>query len=652
MLFNEKLKTIMNISNCSSSDIIDFTHIDPSLLSRYKSGKRIPRYHCKELDLIADSIAHYSRLNNKKEEVLELISSNSIHTPKSSASINEVIYNWFQEDDSKLAPVRKYIKKQPNNLIKAYESENLYDIAEITTTNNDNILKGSKLISYKLNMVLDALNISSAFLAMDLSLETELINNYRSGKKLLTDDKELLFSITNSLVNHIKSVYQLSVVLCMLGLSENSIHLDETEEIIPHLHNWLLNTDEESIPSMHTDCSQKISRFKLTNNPYSSLPRLPRFDDFDYKTNQTFYSTNGIRQAIIRFLSYISSLDTPRNIYIYTDQNTDWLTQDSDFNKLWNYYIVDILAKGNKIKIIHSLEQNLTDILISIENWLPLYMSGLIEPYYCSSGCYDPRFSHTILAAEDLVSVSASYVTGTEGHARYNYSTDISEINYLIDQFYSLRSMSLPLAEKFTSTLNDLSSYKLKEVESYKSDTISLLTSPSVCTMPESLVNTIIERLNIHETIKEQLLSLYKEKSANFFNLLKTNPVTELCTLPTSKNLIQNKFLTNLALISCPISIYYTHEDFNEHLRNIIKIMKDYPNYKFVPIKHAPYKDIQFIIKKGYLAIALKVEDPGIAFVFKNPLMCSIFEKYFNIYAEPIIQTREKTIQALEEYLI
>ncbi len=652
MLFYEKLKTIMNISNCSSSDIIDFTHIDPSLLSRYKNGKRVPRYNCKELELIADSLAHYSRLNNKNEDVLDLIHTNSTKKTKSSKSINELINNWFHEEDSKLGVVRKYVKKQSTSLVKPYDTESFYDISQSPNISNTNDLKGSELISYKLNMVLDALNISSAFLAMDLSLETELINNYRSGKKTLLDEKELLLSITNSLVNHIKSVYQLSIVLCMLGLSENSIHLDETEEIIPHLHNWLLDTNEDSIPVMNNDCSQKINRFKLTNNPYSSLPRIPRFDDFDYKTNQIFYSTRGIRQAIIRFLSYISSLDSPRNIYIYTDQNTDWLTKDSDFNKLWNYYIVDILAKGNKIKIIHSLEQNLTDILISIENWLPLYMSGLIEPYYCSSGCYDPRFSHTILAAEDLVSISASYVSGTESHARYNYSVDISEINYLIDQFYSLRGMSLPLAEKFTSTISDLSTYKLKEIESYKSNTMSLLTSPSVCTMPESLIKKILDSLNLTDVLKNQLLDIYKEKVLNFMELLKTNQVTELCTLPTSKTLIQNKFKTNLALISCPLNIYYTYDDFKEHLENIIRLMKEFPNYKFIPIKHAPYKDIQFIIKKGFLAIALKTDDPSIAFVFKNPLMCTIFEKYFNIYSEPTIQTREKTIETLEEYLI
>ena len=41
-----------------------------------------------------------------------------------------------------------------------------------------------------------------------------------------------------------------------------------------------------------------------------------------------------------------------------------------------------VILKGNRIRIIHTVSRALNEIFDAITQWLPLYLTGSIEPYY------------------------------------------------------------------------------------------------------------------------------------------------------------------------------------------------------------------------------------------------------------------------------
>ena len=129
---------------------------------------------------------------------------------------------------------------------------------------------------------------------------------------------------------------------------------------------------------------------------------------------------------------------------MYSDENLDWMTADQSFREKWALLMSACVRNGTKIRIIHNIRRDLDEMSAAIINWMPLYMSGMIESYYCTrSG--ESRFSHTLFLCPGEYCIGASHVIGTESNGIYHYYTDKDELNICREQFDALLSVSRPL---------------------------------------------------------------------------------------------------------------------------------------------------------------------------------------------------------------
>jgi hypothetical protein len=121
------------------------------------------------------------------------------------------------------------------------------------------------------------------------------------------------------------------------------------------------------------------------------------------------------------------------------------MLKDEKFNRDWASLMAVCVSNGIKIKIIHNIERNLSEMTEAIEAWLPLYMAGTIEPYYCNKQNGN-RFSHTMFICPDVAAITACLVKGTEDKGLYRYCTDEDELDYHINSFNTLLTDCEPLA--------------------------------------------------------------------------------------------------------------------------------------------------------------------------------------------------------------
>ena len=80
----------------------------------------------------------------------------------------------------------------------------------------------------------------------------------------------------------------------------------------------------------------------------------------------------------------------------------------------------------------------------AINSWLPLYMSGMIEPYYCKKPD-EGRFSHTVFLYPDVACIEACHVRGYEGEGIYRYYVDQKHLALMKKAFAGLLQSSEPL---------------------------------------------------------------------------------------------------------------------------------------------------------------------------------------------------------------
>ena len=58
------------------------------------------------------------------------------------------------------------------------------------------------------------------------------------------------------------------------------------------------------------------------------------------------------------------------------------MAQDVEFGKKWMHAIAIMLKKGLHLNIIHNLDRPFNEMMLGLESWLPIYMTGQVFPYF------------------------------------------------------------------------------------------------------------------------------------------------------------------------------------------------------------------------------------------------------------------------------
>ena len=72
--------------------------------------------------------------------------------------------------------------------------------------------------------------------------------------------------------------------------------------------------------------------------------------------------------------------------------------------------------------------------------------------------------------------------------------------------------------------------------------------------------------------------------------------------------------------------VFYSWEDYREHLNQIQEYKKEHPNYTIVDTMVSPFRNIQIYIHEGEWVIVSKNKAPAIHFLIRHPKMRSAFE--------------------------
>ena len=170
-----------------------------------------------------------------------------------------------------------------------------------------------------------------------------------------------------------------------------------------------------------------------------------------------------MQEATLRFLLSVIRSDADR-VCLYSDQNMDWMLSDSTYLMKWAALMGECVKKGVRICIIHNIDRNLGEMVEAIGMWLPLYMSGMIEPYFCKKP-KDPRFSHSLFLCKEHFCIEANHVIGTEAEGISYYRNDREHLKLAAYAFEKLLESSQTLIRFIPAGEHIPSSVKINEKE-------------------------------------------------------------------------------------------------------------------------------------------------------------------------------------------
>lgn len=616
MNFSDKINHIFNVLGCSNAAIARLSKIDPSLISRFRTGSRQPKATSVQFKQFCKGIVNYAQKNELTEKLRQECNLSGTGNP------DDEINAFLNEN---VETVNKFCKKAPH----------------VTYV----------LFSEKLNILMNRLDISNIRLARALNVDTSLVSRFRNGLRTPPKNSSLTVNLCSYLYKAVKMNGYKHEFFELIGtpITEAQINEDEIKAIFI---NWLFDEDGTHYTGDVDSFLEKLDSMNAAALPLYPLSEKTEAPDILQDIKNEYIGTDGLRKAVLRFLGTVATTDRKHIIKLYSNKKLNWLSSDPVFLQKWAALMYAVLRNKNQIKIIHYIERNLSEMLIGIEKWIPLYMSGLIEGFFCKSEA-DTKFSHTIFVAPETAGIYGSFVSGTEDSGIYQYAGTPDRVQYYEKQFDALLSMSQPLVQVFRKDKTNDFLFCKGEISKAQGNMKRLLQAPSLATVPTSLLERMLRRADVEQKELACIMNVHENCVRHLERDLKNGHVMEYVVFPEDETLFAGNVRLNLYDAFTEKAVYYTPEEYSEHIKAIIALLEK-SIYEIAPLPESPFENIQILVKENSGAMVQKTNRSITVFRFSHPSMCKALSEYIDAIGQRNklqISGKEELIKYLGKYL-
>ncbi len=621
MMFKSKLNSIFNNMEFSNVEVARTGGLDASLISRFRTGKRIPSKGSHQIYCLCKGLAKTAEEHGSLDQLCALLKIDAINDIE---SITDQLLLWFETPDLKKERMSKNEDPQAKST------------------------RRIKAFSEKLNALMVAFDISNIKLAQVMHIDASLVSRFRTGMRVPTASSWFPEQFCQWLVKKIKSYSYDNVKELLSPLIGDPVP-KKTTELKKKLLQWMQSeqeTDEAIITSSFLDkLSSYEPIFEVPANFIESFPIIPD----SQADSEIFYGIEGLRKAVIQFLTIAAVQDEPGTLYLYSDQPLDWMTGDPEFAKLWTSLMSMVLYKKNQIYIIHNIHRSLSEMFDAIQKWIPLYMTGLIKPYYIRNK-QNSNFCQTKFILSQKCSINSSFVHGTHDSAEYEFCTEKNRVEYHHRQFYELlNNNSFHLVTVFSLRNPDDFHQFTKAPLNKSGNEIHLRYTIPISTMPDETFERILLRSNLSPEEKAFAEEYRNNNVADLIHSLKKYSITDLISIPNKNDIKSHKVKIDLPKPIIGKTLYYEEAEFSSHVANIKRLLLDNENYHLYILPESPFENVFISVLGEAQSIVVKIDNHATLFLFNHPLMNRAFSSYLNSIAEKVMPgdyNRYKTIDS------
>ncbi|MBO4862791.1 MAG: transcriptional regulator [Eubacterium sp.] len=436
-----QLSKLLKELDLSGKELADYSGINPSIVSRIKTAERSPKPSSSTISKLLDGLILYVSTKHQEATIRNFLLENDINP---SDDLKKDIISYLYQNSTE---------------------------AVLSMENNKNKNINFKHFAEKLNAVMDLTNLSNIKLSKNLNVDPSYISRFRKGERIPKANSILLEKLCQYLYDRAVSHDQLDQLCEMIKLTDYQL-MDEGT-VYSSFKDWLCDFSRSSLAIMQL--LKSISTF----SPVTST-KLPSYNDVAKPSiidEDTLYyvGESGIQDASERFLVTVIEKNVPE-VWLYSDEPINWMTSSPVFYIKWVVLMSELVKKGVKIKIIHNIERDATEMVMAIQSWMPLYVSGCVEPYY-SNIRLGKRFSHTIFIAPGTCAITSDAIQGYSAESIYTFHRDEKVLSHYEKQFDRMLKDCNPLAQIYSGTGNTYTNEN--KLESSELDNISIAVTSS-----------------------------------------------------------------------------------------------------------------------------------------------------------------------------
>ncbi len=559
------------------------------LLNKYLKEFNCSSKKLSELTNISPSVISRYRSNQRTPEL------NSIQTQKIIETLTLLSNNKYQKEDIEKEIINS-LKKDDFN----YDnfSKNLNELINVLKINLKDM---SKYTSYDSSHI-SRIRYSKAKPSEPIEFAKK-VTNYITNKYTSPEDIKKLIDILN-----INDLTNLQDELLMFLINNKKLSTDKIENFLTNLDNFNLNDYIKAI---------KFDELKIPNIPF-----------YITKT-KNYYGLEEMKKGELDFFKG-TVLTKNKNVFMCSDMPMEDMAKDIEFGKKWMFGIACMLKKGIHLNIIHNLDRPFNEMMLGLESWIPIYMTGGITPYYFKD--IKTNIYQNLTYVSDTLALSGESINGYHSKGKYYLTNNKKEVEYYQEKSKNLLKKASSLMEiykekePFNKFLNDY--YKINETRT------RYLSSLPLFTISDTLLTSILKRNKLNKTDIDTILNYKNECFINYTNILTTSSITDnihILTKEEFKNSPSNLLLSDIFYNK---RITYTYEEYLSHLKETETFSKKNHNYKLNKLTYLTFKNITITIVNKKFVIISKEENPTIHFIIRHPKLVNAISNFKPIVKE------------------
>ena len=567
MTFSEQLNAYISELNCTAKELTDVSGLSASVLSRYRTGSRVPTTDSEQFMQLVQGIATIANERGYAEFTVE--------------KIQKTLEDCLQDATF------------------PYE-----------------------LFQINFDTLLTSLSINVADLSHFLNFDNSYISRIRKGQRRPSNPQDFAENVSKYIAGHCSESDKVTIAK-LVHCTTDEINNDSLcrDKII----HWLLNEQIEKKDVVLPFLS-KLDEFDLNEFIRSihfdelKVPSVP----FQFPTSKNYYGIDEMCEGTLDFFKATVLSKSKEDLIANDDTPMADKANGTDFMKKYIFAVALTLKKGLHIHFIHNINRPFEEMMMGLEGWIPMYMTGQISPYYLKD-VHNKLFGH-FLYSSGAAALSGECIMDYHQNGKMYLTKNKTEMSYYRQRALDILSKASPLMDIYRIESKDaFYSFVERDIVT-PGNRRSILSALPIHTLSEELLLQILNHNHIEEADKKRILDFAKMQRQLYENILSNRQIIDEIPVISETEFLEQPMLLPLSEIFYEKDIVYTYAEYLEHMEQTITYSQNNSNYTVKQNSRYPFKNIQIRILEGKWVVISKNKAPAIHFVIHNPQLRNALE--------------------------
>ena len=569
MKFKEVLNKYLKELDCSSKKLSDESGLSESVICRYRSGERTPAKKSEQINKLTTALFNVAKEKGKNKYTLDKI-------------------------------VNDFNSTLPS------------DDFDYTTFSNN------------LNTLITSLNINTNEMSKYIVFDASHISRIRYGKARPSNPIEFSNKICSYIFSRYKNYDSINSLSTIIGCKKSELTNGKFHNtLLAWLTSEITHTKNQVYDFLHNLDSFNLDDYiKVIKFDELKIPSIP----FYKAKTKHYYGLEEMKQGELNFFKSTVLSKSKEDIFMCSDMPMEDMAEDIEFGKKWMFAIAMCLKKGHHLNIIHNVDRPFNEMMLGLESWIPIYMTGQISPYYLKD--FKNNIYNNLNYVSGVAALTGECIKGFHNKGMYYLTTNKNEINYYKEKANLLLKKAKPLMQIYRE--NNIREYEffLKKDESIECDRKRYLSSLPLFTFSDELLMKILKRNKLSKADIDKIVRYKKEELKYMNSILNKNKVSDYIYVIKENEFKNDTPLLSLNNLFIDKKICYTYKEYIEHLKQTKEYAKKINNYEINHINDKTFKNITITFIKDHYVIISKSSNPTIHFVIEHPKLVDAIENF------------------------